>query len=425
MNREVVVTCAVTGSGDSVGKHPAIPVTPEQIAAAAIDAAQAGAAIAHIHVRDPQTGKAARRLELYREVVERVRTSGVDVIVNLTAGMGGDYVPDAAEPWRGAAGTDMASIDDRLVHVEELRPEICTLDCGSMNYASSAYVSTPDMLRAMAGRIKAAGVKPEMEVFELGHVWQAKMLVEEGLIEAPPLFQLCMGIPYGAEADPRAVLAMRDLLPAGAVFAAFGIGRMQMPMVAQAVLMGGHVRVGLEDNLWLDKGVHASNGDLVTRACEIVRLMGGRVLRPAEARAKLGVGRQMKASRRSVHEEILITEIRINSTEFGKISLAERQLALFFGYIANDIVSIRRLMLLSIPSCKILETRPQIYHEFYNQQAFALLRVLAGKTFEGWEALNKSVNGIRARKEYIDDIENAVPGALEKCGKYFRKIECH
>ena len=183
----------------------------------------------------------------------------------------------------------MASVDDRLVHVEELRPEICTLDCGSMNYAMSAYVSTPDMLRAMAARIKAAGVKPEMEVFELGHVWQAKMLVEEGLIEAPPLFQLCMGIPYGAEADPRAVLAMRDLLPPGAVFAAFAIGRMQMPMVAQAVLMGGHVRVGLEDNLWLDKGVYASNGDLVTRACEIVRLMGGARARPGrgarEARA--------------------------------------------------------------------------------------------------------------------------------------------
>ena len=290
MNREVVVTCAVTGSGDSVGKHPAIPVTPEQIAAAAIEAAQAGAAVAHIHVRDPQTGKAARRLELYREVVQRVRASGVDVILNLTAGMGGDFVPGREpSPGAAAAGTDMASVDDRLVHVEELRPEICTLDCGSMNYAMSAYVSTPDMLRAMAARIKAVGVKPEMEVFELGHVWQAKTLVEEGLIEAPPLFQLCMGIPYGAEADPRAVLAMRDLLPAGAVFAAFGIGRMQMPMVAQAVLMGGHVRVGLEDNLWLDKGVHASNGDLVQRACEIVRLLGGRVLGPQEARAKLGL----------------------------------------------------------------------------------------------------------------------------------------
>jgi uncharacterized protein (DUF849 family) len=292
MNTEVIVTCAVTGSGDTVGKHPAIPVTPEQIATAAVEAAQAGAAIAHIHVRDPATGRAARRLDLYREVVERVRASGVDVVINLTAGMGGDYVPDEREPWRGGPGSDMATVADRLAHVEELRPEICTLDCGSMNYVGSAYVSTPDMLRAMAARIKDAGVKPEMEVFELGHVWQAKMLVQEGLIEPPPLFQLCMGILYGAEADPRAVLAMRDLLPPGAVFAAFGIGRMQMPMVAQAVVMGGHVRVGLEDNLWLDKGVHASNADLVVRACEIVRLLGARVVGPEEARAKLGLRKQ-------------------------------------------------------------------------------------------------------------------------------------
>ncbi|HEX6016207.1 MAG TPA: 3-keto-5-aminohexanoate cleavage protein [Geminicoccaceae bacterium] len=292
MNIEVIVTCAVTGSGDTVGKHPAIPVTPEQIATAAIEAAQEGAAIAHVHVRDPETGKAARRLDLYREVVERVRASGVDVVLNLTAGMGGDYVPDEREPWRGGPGTDMATVADRLAHVEELRPEICTLDCGSMNYAGSAYVSTPDMLRAMAARIKEAGVKPEMEVFELGHVWQAKTLVQEGLVEPPPLFQLCMVIPYGAEADPRAVLAMRDLLPPGAVFAAFGIGRMQMPMVAQAVVMGGHVRVGLEDNLWLDKGVPASNADLVARACEIVRLLGARVIGPEEARAKLGLRKQ-------------------------------------------------------------------------------------------------------------------------------------
>jgi uncharacterized protein (DUF849 family) len=292
MNTEVIVTCAVTGAGDTVGRHPAIPVTPAQIADAAIEAARAGAAVAHIHVRDPETGKAARHPDLYREVVERVRASGVDVIINLTAGMGGDFVPDEAEPWRGGAGTDMATVHDRLVHVEALRPEICTLDCGSMNYAASAYVSTPDMLRAMAARIKAVGVKPEIEVFELGHVWQAKMLVQEGLIEAPPLFQLCMGIPYGAEADPRAILAMRDLLPPGAIFAAFGIGRMQMPMVAQAVLMDGHVRVGLEDNLWLDKGVHASNGDLVARACEIVRLLGARIVGPEEARQKLGVRKQ-------------------------------------------------------------------------------------------------------------------------------------
>ncbi|HEX2526471.1 MAG TPA: 3-keto-5-aminohexanoate cleavage protein [Geminicoccus sp.] len=292
MNRDVIVSCAVTGAGDTVGKHPAIPITPEQIAQACIQAAKAGAAIAHVHVRDPQTGKAARALHLYREVVERVRASGVDVVLNLTAGMGGDFVPDPAEPWRGGPGTDMASVEDRLSHVVELRPEICTLDCGSMNYAQSAYVSTPDQLRQMAKIIKDVGVRPEIEVFELGHVWMANTLIEEGLIETPAMFQLCMGIPFGAPADIRAMTAMRDLLHPGSSFAAFGIGRMQLPMVAQAMLLGGNVRVGLEDNIWLDKGIHASNESLVTRACEVIRLLGGRVLGPAEAREKLRLTKQ-------------------------------------------------------------------------------------------------------------------------------------
>jgi uncharacterized protein (DUF849 family) len=287
MNGEVIITCAVTGAGDSVGRHPDIPVTPEQIAASALEAAEAGAAIVHIHVRDPKTGKADRKPHLYRDVVERIRAADRKVILNLTAGMGGDFVPDDREPWRGGQGTDMASVEERLVHVEELRPDVCTLDCGSMNYAASAYVSTPHMLRAMAGRIKGLGVKPEIEAFELGHVWMAKQLLEEGLIERPPLFQLCMGIPFGAECDIRALVAMRDLLPEGAIFAAFGIGRMQMPMVAQAVFLGGHVRVGLEDNLWLDKGVPATNAQLVARAKQIVELIGARVVGPEEARAKL------------------------------------------------------------------------------------------------------------------------------------------
>jgi uncharacterized protein (DUF849 family) len=291
MNREVIVTCAVTGAGDTVGRHPAIPVTPAQIADAAIEAARAGAAVAHIHVRDPETGKAARSTALYREVVRRIREADVDVVINLTAGMGGDFVPDPKEPWRGGPGTDMAGVEERLAHVVELRPEICTLDCGSMNYAASAYVSTFEMLCSMARIIRDCGVKPELEVFELGHVWQARRLIEEGLVERPGLFQLCMGIPYGAPDDVRAVVTMRDLLPEGSIFAAFGIGRMQMPMVAQAVLLGGHVRVGLEDNLWLDKGVPASNGKLVERACEIVRLLGGRTLTPAEARQWLGLRR--------------------------------------------------------------------------------------------------------------------------------------
>jgi uncharacterized protein (DUF849 family) len=289
MNTEVIVTCAVTGAGDTVGRHPAIPVTPTQIAEAAIEAARAGAAIAHIHVGDPETGKAAREPALYREVIRRIRAADVDVVINLTAGMGGDFVPDARAPWRGGVGTDMATVEDRLAHVVELRPEICTLDCGSMNYAASAYVSTFEMLRGMARIIHDCGVKPELEVFELGHVWQATQLIEQGLVEQPAMFQLCMGIPYGAPDDVRAVVTMRDLLPPGSIFAAFGIGRMQMPMVAQAALLGGHVRVGLEDNVWLERGVPASNGQLVQRACEIVRLMGGHTLSPGEARQRLGL----------------------------------------------------------------------------------------------------------------------------------------
>ncbi len=289
MNQDVIITCAVTGAGDTVGKHPAIPVTPRQIADAVIEAARAGAAIAHIHVRDPETGKAGRDRRWYREAVGHIRDSGVDIIVNLTAGMGGDFVFDPARPATGGAGTDMADAAERVAHVEELRPEICTLDCGSVNFGNGLFVATADLLREMARRIQAAGVKPEIEVFELGHIALAKQLIAEGLIDRPPLFQLCMGIPWGAEATTEAMLAMRNHLPADADWAGFAIGRQQMPFAAQAVLLGGHVRVGLEDNIWLEKGVPASNGSLVTRAREIIERMGARVLTPAEARAKLGL----------------------------------------------------------------------------------------------------------------------------------------
>jgi uncharacterized protein (DUF849 family) len=291
MNQEVIVTCAVTGAGDTVGKHPAIPVTPQQIADAAIEAAKAGAAIAHMHVRDPGTGKGSRKTEYYREVVKRVRDSGTDIIINLTAGMGGDLEVDDQDPRKAGPGTDLVNALERLVHVEELLPEICTLDCGTLNFGDGnmIYVSTPNQLRAGAKRIRELGVKPELEVFDTGHLWFAKRMHEEGLLEEPPMFQLCLGIPWGAPADTNAMKGMRDMLPAGAVWAGFGIGRMQMPMVAQAVLLGGNVRVGLEDNIWLDRGVHASNGTLVQRAVEIVRLMGARTLSPAEARKKLGL----------------------------------------------------------------------------------------------------------------------------------------
>jgi uncharacterized protein (DUF849 family) len=291
MNRDVIVTCAVTGAGDTVGRHPAIPVTPQQIADAAIEAAEAGATIAHCHVRDPETGQGSRKVEYYAEVVERVRSAKVDVVINLTAGMGGDLVVDDDNPMVPGAGTDMVDAMTRLAHVEALLPEICTLDCGSLNFGDSngVVIQTPNMLRAMAKRIQELGVKPEMEVFDTGNLWFAKQLVAEGLIADPPMFQICLGIPWGAPADSYTMAHMAAQMPENAVWAGFGISRMQMPMVAQAMLLGGHVRVGLEDNLYLDKGVYASNGSLVERACGIVRSLGGRTLSPAEAREKLGL----------------------------------------------------------------------------------------------------------------------------------------
>lgn len=291
MNHDVIITCAVTGAGDTAGKHPAIPVTPRQIADAAIEAARAGAAIVHLHVRDPATGKAARDPALYRAAVGMVRASGIDVVINLTAGMGGDFVVDQADPARGGKGTDMASAAERVAHVEELRPEICTLDCGSVNFGDGLFIATAPVLREMARRIQAAGVKPEIEAFELGHIALAKQLIREGLIDPPPLFQLCMGIAWGAEATTEAMLAMRNHLPAGANWSGFAIGRAQMAFVAQAALLGGHVRVGLEDNIWLDRGVPASNGALVARAREILERIGGRILTPGEARDKLHLRR--------------------------------------------------------------------------------------------------------------------------------------
>ncbi len=289
MNYEVIVSCAVTGASDTADMHPELPITPKQIADAAIEAAKAGAAIAHCHVRDPETGKGSRDVALYREVVERTRESDTDVVLNLTAGMGGDFVPDADDPAIAAEGSDMVGPLERLAHVEALLPEICSLDCGTLNFGESVYISTPAMLRVMAARIKELGVKPELEVFDTGHLRFANQLVEEGLIADPPLYQICLGIPWGAPATADAMKAMRDMLPANAQWAGFGISRMEMPMVASAVLLGGHVRVGLEDNLYLSRGVLASNGQLVEKAIGIIEAMGARAVSPAEAREKLGL----------------------------------------------------------------------------------------------------------------------------------------
>ena len=289
MNYDVVVTCAVTGAGDTTGKSPHVPVTPKDIAAAAIEAAKAGAAIAHIHVRDPETGKGSRDPKLFKEVVDRVRDSGTDVVINLTAGMGGDWVPSDEDPAMPGPGTDMISAEDRLAHVHECLPEICSLDCGTLNFGNGneIYISTPPMLRHMAALTKEWGVKPELEVFELGHIRFATQMIHEGLIAEPPMFQICLGIPWGADQSVDTMKAMKDHLPQGANWAGFGISRMQMPMAATAVAMGGNVRVGLEDNIYLDRGVLATNGQLVTRAIEILERMGACALNPQEARNKL------------------------------------------------------------------------------------------------------------------------------------------
>ncbi len=292
MNRDVIISCAVTGSGDTVNKHPNIPVTPEQIANAAIEAASAGAAIAHIHVRDLNTGKGSRDDELYKEVVSRIKDSGTNVIINLTSGMGGDIeIGPEDDLLKFGPNTDFVNAIERLSHVEEILPDICSLDCGTLNFGDGnmIYVSTPEQLRIGAKRIQELGVKPELEVFDTGHMWFANQMYDEGLLDSPPLFQICLGIPYGAPANTSSMKNMVDMLPSGSNWAAFGIGVHQMPMVAQAVLLGGNVRVGLEDNLYLEKGVYASNGQLVEKAKTIINNLGANVMGPDEARKKLGL----------------------------------------------------------------------------------------------------------------------------------------
>ncbi|MDQ2067343.1 3-keto-5-aminohexanoate cleavage protein [Xinfangfangia sp. CPCC 101601] len=290
MNREVFITAAITGSGGTQDRSPHVPRSPKQIAESAIAAAKAGAAVVHCHVRDPETGKPSRRLDYYREVTERIRDSDTDVVLNLTAGMGGDLMFDGTENMsRMAAHSDMAGAEERVAHVVECRPEICTLDCGTMNFNEADYVmvNTPGMLRDMAKRMVASGTRIEIEAFDTGHLWLAKSLADEGIIPDPVLVQLCMGVPWGAPDDLNTFMAMVNNVPKNWHWSAFALGRHQMPYVAASVLAGGNVRVGLEDNLWLDKGVLATNAQLVERATTIIENLGARVITPAEVRAKL------------------------------------------------------------------------------------------------------------------------------------------
>lgn len=289
MNKKAILTCAVTGAGDTARKSPYVPVTPEEIAKSAIDAAKAGATIAHIHVRDPKTGGISHDPALFREVVERIRESDTDVIINLTSGGGGDWIPSEEDPTVGGPGTDMQTPEERHEPIGELLPEICTLDCGSLNFGDQIYISPTDWLRKQAKLIQQCGVKPELECFDTGHLRFANQLIEEGLIEGDPMFQFCLGIPWGADDDAETMIYMRDRLPKNAHWSAFGVGRMQIPVAAQSLLLGGNVRVGLEDNLYLEKGVKATNAGLVEKAVNMMNALGVSPMTPQEAREHLGL----------------------------------------------------------------------------------------------------------------------------------------
>jgi 3-dehydrocarnitine:acetyl-CoA trimethylamine transferase len=301
VSRKVILTCAVTGEGPFSRDHPDFPVTPQQIAQSAIAAAHAGAAVVHLHVRDPQTGEGARDPDLFRQVVERIRSEDVDVVLNLSAGMGGDFCPDAEDESRGGVGTDIASPRDRIAHVALCRPEMCSLDVVTMNAeaanarlqraSAAVYLNTTRTLRAMAREMAALAVKPEIEVFGPGDVLFAKSLIEEGAIARPPHFQFVMGVKWGMPCSPETLMYMRSLLPEGATWAALGLGRQQMHVVALAAILGGHCRVGLEDNHYLEKGVFATNVQLVERAAVLIRTLGYSLASAREARELLAISR--------------------------------------------------------------------------------------------------------------------------------------
>jgi uncharacterized protein (DUF849 family) len=289
MNTKPIITAAVTGAGDTTSKSKHVPVTPKEIADSAIEAAKAGAAIAHIHARDPETGGISHDLEHFREIVERIRESDTDVIINITAGGGGDWVPSEEDPTKGGPGTDMQTPEERHEPVGELLPELSTLDLGSLNFGDQVYINTTDWLREHARLIQESGVKPELEIFDTGQLRFAKQLLSEGLIDEEPLFQFCLGIPWGMEADAETLLYLRDKLPENAHWAAFGIGRQQIPMAIQSMLLGGHIRVGLEDNLYLEKGVFATNAQLVDKVVSIMSPLGAEPMSPKEARQLLNL----------------------------------------------------------------------------------------------------------------------------------------
>lgn len=292
-NEKILLTCAVTGNAPFNRKHPCFPVTPAEIAAACVEAARAGAAIVHIHVRDPETGAGSRSPALFQEVVDRVRDSGSDVLINLTGGLGAFLLPDPADERRPLPESDVASVDERMEHLERCKPDLASLDITTGNQVEGSmefvYLNTTRTLRAMAARYRQLGIKAEMEVFSTGDIEFGKALIAEGLIGPAPMFQFVLGVKWCAPADTLTLYTMRDRLPPGAVWGALGIGRHEMPVLAQSAILGGHVRVGLEDNLYARKGVFATNGELVTQARTILEHLGYQLASPAEARRMLAL----------------------------------------------------------------------------------------------------------------------------------------
>lgn len=289
MSNKVMLTAAVTGAGDTVDKNRHVPVTPKEIADAAIESAKAGATVAHIHARDPETGGISHQVDHYREIVDRIRESETDVIINITSGGGGDFIPSLDTPAAGGDGTDIQIPEQRHKPVGELLPEMCTLDCGSTNFGNMIYMSPTDWLREQAKLVQQSGVKPELECFDTGHLRFANQLIKEGLIDDDPMFQFCLGIPWGAAADAETILYLKNRLPENAHWSAFGIGRMQFPIAAQTAMLGGNIRVGLEDNLYLEKGVFARNDQLVEKAMNMLNGNNVEIMTPAEARKQYGL----------------------------------------------------------------------------------------------------------------------------------------
>lgn len=294
MKSPVVVTCAVTGSHQDFAKHPDYPITPIQIARDCIEAAKAGAAVAHIHVRDPETGWPSIKLELFREVVSRVRDAGSNILINLTTGEGAVFRAHKEDPSRSVDEFPLLTPEKRVEHVEALKPDICTLDIATMNFGEFVFINSPDDLRRMARRIIAAGVQPEIEVFDTGHIVLARKLIDEGVLPGPHLFQLCMGIKYGAPATPEAIALMVSMLPPEATWSAFGVGPMEFDVLAQSIALGGNVRVGLEDNLYLNRSDWATNAKLVERAVSIVGSLNRDIATPEDARILFGINERKR-----------------------------------------------------------------------------------------------------------------------------------